>query len=325
MKRKKLLVAACITFALTATTAQAKQTLYKLGNTPFEQPSLTTVQDLKDVVNTKGNDIKEGFAKAGNPELFAPFMEQFSTADIETVKFPKGSTLEWMLYRKNGTVKVTKDVTWGADEPFNAFSFPVDIDGKRYNMVVPWTCVNFALESISDIPAPPAPPAPPAVSPTSPEVVEKQPEPVDEFRNVRGLWDLGYMYQNNAAKYVQVRMGAEYRFDENLSVIGLFGGAAHIGDKDFDGASAFTMDLLANYRWNDFFIGAGAGAWFTTGNEGRHPENNKVDAIINAGYRFWGEDNDMNAELYVEARSAFDEFDDYDKYGRVSGGIRFRF
>lgn len=328
MKRKILVAATCLALSFSASAAYSKQTLYKLGNTPFDAPSLTSVQQLKDVVATKGEDIKMGFEKAGYPELYAPFMEQFPTADIETIQIHKGGTMEWMLYRKNGVVKVTKDVTWGADEPFSAFSFPVDIDGKRYNMIVPWACVNFALASVSKVPAIMPAPAPAEQPEPAPEPVTQQPtpaEPAEQFQNLRGLLDVGYMYQSNAARYFHVRFGAEYRFDEQFSVIGLLGGTPQNGDKGADGASAFTIDLLANYRWDRFFVGAGAGSWFSSGNDGRHPEDNKIDAIINAGYRFWGEDNDMNAELFVEGRSAFDEFDELDRYSRVTGGVRIRF
>ncbi len=326
MKRKLLILATCITFAFTANVAQSAQTLYKLGNTPFIAPPLETVADLKNLVNTQGDDIKKGFTKAGNPELYTPFMEQFPQAEIETIKFQKGDTLDWMLYKKNGTVKVTKDVTWGAEEPFDAFKLHVDADGKRYNIVVPWACGNIALKDIS------APPAPVVVAPVAPtpapkEVVAAPVAPVapmaDEFIKNRFVADIAFMYQFDPASYLQARVGMEHRFNENFSILGLVGAAPKL--HGYDGSSAIVADVLANYRWDAFFVSLGLGAWLTNGDSDLKAENSQLDVIADLGYRVWGEDNGKNAELFLEVRSGVEELDEIDMYGRFGAGVRFRF
>ncbi len=326
MKKKLLFLVTCVSLILSASAGYTKQTLYKLGDSPFVRPPLASIEDLEKVVDESANDIKTGFMLAGYPELFAPFIEQFPLVDIETIDFQQGNTLKWMLYRKNNRVKVTKDVTWGAEQPFKAYAFTIKYQGQNYNMVVPFACVNFALASVTEAPAPvPVPQDTVQAEQVSTEPAEQPAvEPVDqaEFKHLRTIFDLGFMYQRNAATYLHLRFGAEYRVDKNLSFIGLLGGTPKLGDTD--GASAFTVDLLANYSWDRFFVGAGFGGWLSSGNDGNHPENNKVDAIINAGYKLCGDDNN-NREIFVEVRSALDEFDHFNRYNRVTGGLRLRF
>ena len=101
--------------------------------------------------------------KAGYASLYQAFSEQFPQADIKPIKVNNGEKMLWMLYRKNGKgpVRVAKDVTWAGETPFDAFQFNIDLGDKRYDIVVPWKCVNFAVRSIGPIPkaAPPPPPS----------------------------------------------------------------------------------------------------------------------------------------------------------------------
>lgn len=326
MKSKLLILATCITLAFTANIAQSAQTLYKLGATPLIAPPLETVADLKNLVDTQGEDIKNGFTKAGNSELYTPFMEQFPQAEIETIKFQKGNTLKWMLYKKNGNVKVTKDVTWGAEEPFDAFKLHVDADGKRYNIVVPWACGNIALKNITATPAPVvvAPVAPVAPTPAPKEEVAAPVAPVtDEFIKNRLVADIAFMHQIDPASYLQARVGMEHRFNDNFSILGLVGAAPKLGGSD--GTNAIVADVLANYRWDAFFVSLGLGAWITDGDSDLKAENSQLDVIADLGYRVWGEDNGKNAELFFEVRSGVEELDDINMYGRFGAGVRFRF
>ena len=61
-----------------------------------------------------------------------------------------------MLFRKKGKgpVAAVKDVTWGGEAAFDAFSFHVDKDGQRYEFIVPLVCGNLALRNIGAVPAP---------------------------------------------------------------------------------------------------------------------------------------------------------------------------
>ncbi len=147
-----------------AQTASAATVLTELGRSPFAVPPLQTVEDLKKVVDESPGEIRKGFEKAGYASLYQAFSQQFPTADIKTIKVEKGEKMLWMLYRKfgKGPVRVAKDVTWAGETPFDAFQFDVDLGDKRYDIVVPWLCVNFAIRSIGPIPKEAPPPPPPA-------------------------------------------------------------------------------------------------------------------------------------------------------------------
>ena len=149
------------------TAVQAASTLSKLGNHPFFKPPLTSVEDLKYMVRKQTVAIMEGFELAGLPEFFDDFDTQFPSAKIDPIKIHKDETLKWMFYKRRGKgkVRVAKDVTWVAAEPFNAYRFFIDHAGKRYEIVVPWKCGNVALRNIGPIPAPPPKPKPPEPKP----------------------------------------------------------------------------------------------------------------------------------------------------------------
>jgi hypothetical protein len=82
-------------------------------------------------------------------------MSQVPETQIESVEFQKGSTFEWMFYKKKGKgdVRVVRDVTWGNEKPFTGFKFHIDKDGKRYTFAVPNGCGNIALVGMSEVPA----------------------------------------------------------------------------------------------------------------------------------------------------------------------------
>lgn len=146
--------------------AQAATTLMQIGRSPFHQPPLTSVDDLLAMIQAKQEEVKKGFALAGRSDLYAPFMEQITESQIESVEFQKGSTFEWMFYKKKGkgNVRVVKDVTWGNETTFTGFKFDIDKDGNRYTFAVPYGCGNIALIGMSKIPAVAVVPAPAPVS-----------------------------------------------------------------------------------------------------------------------------------------------------------------
>ncbi len=155
MKKKLfLLVGVCLVVAC-ASSAFAAVTLKRLGDHPFYRPPLTSEADLRTMVEKHSADLQAGFAKAGNPELFPEFMAQFPAAKVESVKVAPGERFSWMLFRKKGTGPVTavKDVTWGGEAAFDAFSFHIDMDGQRYEFIVPAICGNLTLTNVGAMPA----------------------------------------------------------------------------------------------------------------------------------------------------------------------------
>ena len=156
MKKKLfLLFGVCLIMAC-ASSAFAAVTLKRLGDHPCYRPPLTSEADLRAMVEKHSADLQVGFAKAGYPELFPEFMAQFPTAKVEPIKVAPGERLGWMLFRKKGTGPVTavKDVTWGGEEAFEAYSFYIDKDGQRYQFIVPAACGNLSLRDIGPVPVP---------------------------------------------------------------------------------------------------------------------------------------------------------------------------
>lgn len=145
-------------FALSV--ANGATTLMEIGRSPFHQPPLTTIESLVDMVRVKETDIRKGFEVAGRPELAEPFISQLPTADIEAGEFAKGTSFEWMFFKKKGKgqVRVARDVTWGNEKPFPGFKLAVDSEGQRYTFVIPLGCGNIALMDVAPVPVPAAAP-----------------------------------------------------------------------------------------------------------------------------------------------------------------------
>lgn len=154
MKKVFLLFSVCLVMAY-ASSAFAAVTLKRLGDHPLYRPPLTSETDLRTMIEKRSSALKVGFTKAGNPEMFEKFMSQIPTAKIETITVAPGERFDWMMFRKNGTgpVTVAKDVTWGGAAGFDAFRFYIDTDKERYEFIVPATCGNLSLKSITAIPA----------------------------------------------------------------------------------------------------------------------------------------------------------------------------
>ncbi len=155
MKKKLLLLSVCLVITH-ASSAFAAVTLKHLGTHPFSRPAITSEADLRSMVKNRNADLRTGFAKAGNPELFPEFMAQFPTANVESIKVAPGEQFNWMLFRKKATgpVTVIKDVTWGGEAAFDAFRFSIDKDGQRYEFIVPAICGNLSLNNIGVVPEP---------------------------------------------------------------------------------------------------------------------------------------------------------------------------
>ena len=157
MMKKKLflMLGICLIVACTSS-AFAAVTVKRLCDHPFYRPPMTSEADLRSMVEKSSADLQAGFAKAGYADLFPEFMAQFPTAKVESVKVAKGETLNWMLFKRKGTGKVTaiKDVTWGGEAAFDAFSFYIDKDGQRFNFIVPAVCGNVSLMNTGAVPEP---------------------------------------------------------------------------------------------------------------------------------------------------------------------------
>lgn len=309
MKNKLVLMFITCLVLCYASTASAAMTLKKVGISPFYRPPLTSEADLRNLVKTKGAELKIGFTKAGYSDLYPAFEEQFPTVKIEPIKIKPGETMQWMVFKKKGKgpVAVAKDVTWGGKAPLDAYRFYIIKDQKRYEIVVPYLCGNVALKDVTAI-APPPPPLPPPVA--KPVVVA--PKPKGGF-----IADAGISTIVDPRTFLFGRVGYEYPLMDNLYVMGLIGGFVRTGgDK---GGSAFVADAILDYRWTRFSVGFGGGYWSADGG--------KFDLIADLGYRL-GEDTNTflgRSTLFFEVRSAVDEMDVMRDKGRLGLGLRYRF
>lgn len=346
MKRKLFFVLLVCLFWSFVSSAFAASTLKRTGVNPFYRPPLTSEADLRALVKSRSSDIRTGFAKAGYPDLYPAFSEQFPSATIDSIKVSPGETFQWMLFRKKGKgpVFVTKDVTWRGAGPLDAYRFYIDSKNKRYVFVVLNACGNISLKNITAIPAPPPPPPPPPPAPKplppppppAPEPLPPPPPPAPEplppppppapaplpppppaAKRLGGfVADAGFFYQFDPASYLFGRIGYEFPLIDKLSLLAFVGGAVRVHGED--GGSAFIADAILDYHWwNRLSFGVGAGFW--SGNGGQ------LDLIANLGVLVFGNPNSFNGTLFLEARSAVDELDRLHDEGRFGLGMRFRF
>lgn len=307
-KRKLIMISVvCVVFGLSQV-ALAATTLKRLGRNPLNPTALTSIEDLRAAVQKYQSDLKDGFAKAGDADLYEAFAQQFPSAKVEEVKIQPGETLQWMLYKRKGKgkVRVIRDVTWAGAQPFDAYRFVIKKDNVLYEFIVPLVCTNLALKGSAPAPSvkktpPPPPPPPPKVVPP---------------RHWFPVIDLAYFRQFDPANYIGLRGGVEYKFNPTISVMALFGGLAKVqGD---DGESQAVVDAILNFNVDRFFVGIGAGYRFGS-------DNNNVDLIADMGARVYGDPQAFNVSVFVEARIAVDQTDDISSFSRFGLGVRIKF
>jgi hypothetical protein len=128
--------------------------------------------------------------------------------------------------------------------------------------------------------------------------------------------DLAILHQPDPATYLPMRVGYDFPLNDSFSLLGMVGVAPVIdGEDDTD---SFMADLTGVFHQERMYYSAGVGAWHSS-------MDDRVDLIVNVGYRFYGEADRFNISLFVEGRAAFDQFDELNDYGRLGGGLRFQF
>lgn len=147
--KRMLIVIVALLMVFPAITSAKKIT--KLNVAPLmkvpKKGGISSADQLKKLVDAYKDRIKEGFEKAGMPELYTPFMEQINTAEIKDIVIPKGQVIPWMLFysKPKKSVEVSKDVQWEGKKTVDAFIFPVTCECKAYDIVIPKVCGNISL------------------------------------------------------------------------------------------------------------------------------------------------------------------------------------
>ena len=321
--------------------------LKKLGGHPFYKAKGLKAEKVIPVLISLKGDVKRGFVKAGAAELFEPFMEQLKTAKLEPVNISPGEGLKWMIYKKKGKVRVSRDLVWSGKAPFQAYRMVVRYNDRDYEFIIPEICLNISLKEVIEVPKvmapPPIPPKeePKVASPPKepeakiPETTTPTPAPVPTpppapapggpdsgepkaaARKGFIVADIGPLFRFDVSAFAMGRIGYRYKFTDQLALTGLVGFAGLIdGDND---NSAFLADAIFTYhpaKW--IYLGAGVGLWASS-------EDSKGDLILEIGFPITDPSKGPNFEFFIEGRSAFDQFGDWPKYGRVGGGLRILF
>lgn len=342
----KFMLAGLLGFVLALTWSiqpvDAATQLKKMGGNPFYKAKGLKAETVYPVLIRLKGDVKRGFTKAGAAELYEPFMEQLKTAKLEPVDVRPGEGLKWMVYKKKGKVRVSRDVVWAGKAPFQAYRMVVRHNDRDYEFIMPKACLNISLKEVTEVPkvmAPPPPPkeepkvtappkepeaappvaAPPvAAAPPAAPVPSPAPEtPMAAAKKGFIVADIGPLLRFDVSVFAMGRIGYRYKFTDQFALTGLVGFAALIdGDDDHP---AFLADAIFTYhpaKW--IYLGAGAGLWASS-------EDSKGDLILEVGFPITHSSKGPNFELFAEGRSAFDQFDEFGKYGRVGVGLRILF
>ncbi len=123
--------------------------------------------------------------------------------------------------------------------------------------------------------------------------------------------DLAFLYQADPAWFLPVRLGYMYKVSKSFGIVGVAGYAPVIAGKD--DTSAFLADITLNLLAKKFFLGVGAGYFASS-------MNKRVDFVINTGVEVI-----PHVSLFLEGRCAFDEFDLWNKFGRIGLGFRIKY
>jgi len=350
MKTKKI-VFALIGFSLFLTWGiqplEAGTPIKKLGTAPFFKAKALKADQVLPILTRLKKDVRLGFSQAGADALYEPFMKQLQAQKPETVSIQPGQTLQWMIYKKKGKVRITKDRIWAGKAPFEAYRVVVRHNDHDYDFILPKICLNISLKEVVKVPAltmaPKPSEAPKTVAPSAPTVSQappvKEPEtktpaaaapsavtpvparepekPKAEAKKGSFVVDIGLMARIDPSSFGLARLGYRYNFTDQLALTGLVG-AALLFDGE-DDHPAFLADLLFTYYpVTKFFLGAGVGLWSSS-------QDSKADLILEIGLPLTNSHRGPNFELFLEGRSAFDQMGDYDKYGRAALGLRILF
>ncbi|MBI5585662.1 MAG: hypothetical protein HY892_17770 [Deltaproteobacteria bacterium] len=329
--------------------AEAATPLKKLGKAPFYKAKALKADDVYPLLTRLRKEVARGFSLAGAPDLFEPFLEQVKKQKPEAVSIQPGQTLQWMMFKKKGRVRITRDRVWTGKAPFEAYRVVVRYKDADYDFIVPKICFNISLKEITPVPKPLAPPptaAPPAappqeepkplppvkepgtpaVTPPAPPVAPpapplappaKEPEPKVEAQKGFLVADVGMLGRFDVSAFGLLRVGYRYKFHEKFALTGLVGAAPLLNGENDE--SAFVADALCTYYpVSNFFMGAGVGLWAGS-------SDSKADLILEIGIPINQAPQSLNFELFLEGRSAFDQMGDWTKFGRWGWGLRILF
>lgn len=132
----------------------AEEQISRMGQHPFLKAKIDTPERFQAVTEKKADEIKAGFEKAGQSDLFPLFMEKIKNREFEQTSLASGERFQWMLFRKNKQVDLKSDLVWTGKKSISAYTMNFFSNGTLYYFAVPIDCFNISLLRSEEVPAP---------------------------------------------------------------------------------------------------------------------------------------------------------------------------
>lgn len=153
MKNKTLIILFIGVFFMCSliTMAETKK-LREIGRYKFAniEDVVPPAEAMNLLVDKYAADIQSGFNMAGYGDLYEPFMEEVKNAAFVEKDLAVGDTIEWMLFRSGGKIKLTEDLEWAGEEALPILAFTVVANDKTYEFIMPRACGNIALQKVTE-------------------------------------------------------------------------------------------------------------------------------------------------------------------------------
>jgi len=153
MKNKTLIILfiGVFIFCSLGTMAETKK-LREIGRYKFAdiEDVIPPADAMKLLVDKYADDIQNGFNMAGYGDLYAPFMDKVKQAAFVEKGLAVGDTMEWMLFRSGGKIKLTEDLEWAGEAALPVLAFTVVANNKTYEFIMPRACGNIALQKVTE-------------------------------------------------------------------------------------------------------------------------------------------------------------------------------
>ena len=247
-------------------------------------------------------------------------------------EYNPGTTFKWMAANKKGVPTALRNRIWAGKEAFIGYEMFVEIDGSRYEIVIPKICCNFALAAIETVDAPEPEPEPaPVVAPTPEPQPEPEPEPEpkpvakkkgitpfigitagsESIERFEPSWD---SFVQDSSGFIGINAGLKIPVGGGWSLVPSIGVIDRNGINDGNVFPETTINLdfgVQKQFTKRFFAGAGVGVWNVDESDFR-----EGSLYINGGLSIT-----KNIDWISEAR-----YIDADESGTaVSTGFRYNF
>jgi len=125
--------------------------LREVGRFKFVDTDVPVDQLIKAIAERYAEDVKIGFTLAGYPDAYLPFMDQIKQSAFEEGTLPVGGTMQWMVFRSQGKVKLVQDLEWAGSEPLPVLRVALTAGDKNYEFAIPTACGNISLLSVEPV------------------------------------------------------------------------------------------------------------------------------------------------------------------------------